>query len=102
MAKYVIDLVFDQRTGAVKLTVDFNDPGMTQLELVDAIRDGEVRDDVLRQVAAVFGDELAERVRAGELDMICLDDHPELRDRQPVAAAHTSEADRVQPTKQRS
>lgn len=80
MAKYIIDLVFDDRTGAVKLTIDFHDPSITQLELVEGIRSGEVREDVIDQVAAVFGDDLARRVRDGEIEMLCLDDHPELRD----------------------
>ena len=80
MAKYIIDLVFDDKTGAVKLTIDFHDPSSTQLELVESIRSGELREDVLDQVAAIFGDELAGRVRSGEVEMLCLDDHPELRD----------------------
>ena len=77
MAKFIIDLVFNEETGDLQLTVDFNDPSMTALELNEGIQSGEIREDVLHMVEEVFGTELARDIRAGNTEMICLDHDPD-------------------------
>ena len=90
MSRYILDLIFDERSGDVKVVVDFHDPSLTSFEINQAIREGELREELLGVVAQVLGNELAERVRGGEVDMVCLDDQPELRPRpttQPLEPA---------------
>lgn len=80
MAKFIVDLLFDETTGEIRVVVDYNDPSLTALDLNEAIRDGQVRQEVLEVVGKVFGSELAGSVENGETELVCLDDHPELRD----------------------
>ena len=80
MAKLVVDLLFDEATGEMRVVVDYNDPSLTALDLNEAIRDGEVRQEVIGAVRDVFGPALADSVASGDTELVCLDDHPELRE----------------------
>ena len=91
MSRYTLDLIFDERTGDVKVVVDLHDPSMTPLEINQAIRDGEVREELLGVIERLLGAEVAARVRRGETEMVCLDDHPELRPGRREAAAEGGE-----------
>ena len=81
MRKIVVDLVLDTQSGEARVVVDYHDPSLSTLELNEAIREGEIREQVLGAVGRVLGEPVAEAVRSGALDLVCLDDHPELRGR---------------------
>jgi hypothetical protein len=53
---------------------------MTAVEINEAIKSGELLDEVIEQAAAVFGENVADQIRDGRLTAICLDNHPELKD----------------------
>ncbi|WP_372365591.1 hypothetical protein [Candidatus Uabimicrobium sp. HlEnr_7] len=78
MRKYILDFVFNERTGATNIVVDFHDQSMTPLEINTGIRDGSLRDELLEVVKDFFGDKIADEVKSGKLDMICLDDEPQV------------------------
>lgn len=80
MKKFTLDFEFNEVTGASRIVVDFNDDSMTAVEINEAIRSGELLEDVVRQAAEVFGENVAGQVRNGNLKAICLDNHPELKD----------------------
>ncbi|MBF0406378.1 MAG: hypothetical protein HQM10_03410 [Candidatus Riflebacteria bacterium] len=79
MRKFIIDFEFNEVTGATRILVDFNDDSMSSVEINDAIRSGELLEEVLKQTAGVFGNTIAEQVRSGKIAAVCLDHHPELR-----------------------
>lgn len=79
MSRIVVDLVLDTHTGEARVVVDYVDASMTALELNEAIRDGEVREEVLGAVGRVLGEPVADAIRNGGIELVCLDDHPELR-----------------------
>ncbi len=79
MRKFIIDFEFNQTTGATRIIVDFNDPSMSSIEINEAIRNGELLEDVLKETGRLFGDNVADQVRKGEIAAVCLDHHPELR-----------------------
>ena len=79
MRKFIIDFEFNEKTGSTRIVVDFNDPSMSNVEINDAIRSGELLEEVLKETGRVFGNNVASRVRNGEIAAVCLDHHPELR-----------------------
>lgn len=79
MRKFIIDFEFNEVTGATRIVVDFNDDSMSAVEINDAIRSGELLEDVLKEAARIFGDDVAQQVRSGQIAAVCLDHHPELR-----------------------
>ncbi|RCK81653.1 MAG: hypothetical protein OZSIB_0787 [Candidatus Ozemobacter sibiricus] len=88
MKKIILDFSFDQRTGETKIVVDYEDPELSTLELNEAIRSGEIRDEVIALAGRMFGDDVAGRLRDGRIPLVCLDHHPELRE-QPTAVAQS-------------
>ena len=82
MKKFILDLEFNEKTGASRILVDFEDSSMTNIEINEAIRSGEMLDEVIDQVAKVLGENIASQVRNGSLEAVCLDNHPELKDSQ--------------------
>ncbi|MDD3147276.1 MAG: hypothetical protein PHD82_08245 [Candidatus Riflebacteria bacterium] len=79
MRKFILDFEFNEKTGATRIVVDFNDPSMSTIEINEAIRNGEILEEVLKETGRLFGDNVASRVRNGEIAAVCLDHHPELR-----------------------
>lgn len=79
MRKFILDFEFNEKTGTTRIVVDFNDPSMSNIEINDAIRSGELLDEILKEAGKLFGDNVANRVRNGEIAAVCLDHHPELR-----------------------
>ena len=79
MRKFVLDFVFDEISGESRITVDVVDDEATTLELNEAIRSGEIREEVLKRAGALFGPEVARQAREGSIGVVCLDHHPELR-----------------------
>lgn len=79
MRKFILDFEFNEKTGATRIVVDFNDPSMSNVEINEAIRNGELLEEVLKEAGRVFGNNVANRVRNGEIAAVCLDHHPELR-----------------------
>src|SRR5690606_4533436 len=79
MRKYILDFVFDEFTGQSKVVIDVNDDSMTVFELNEAIRDGELREEVTILAGKIFGEETEQSIRDGKTELVCLDDHPEER-----------------------
>jgi len=79
MRKFILDFEFNEKNGATRIVVDFNDPSMSNIEINEAIRSGELLEAVLKEAASIFGENIANRVRNGEIAAVCLDHHPELR-----------------------
>ena len=74
---YILDFAFNENTGETKIIVDFFDQTMTTMEMNLAIRDGEIRENITQKVGKIFGLEIENQLRNGQIDLICLDDHPE-------------------------
>lgn len=79
MRKFTLDFEFNEVTGSSRIVVDFNDDSMTAVEINEAIKSGELLEEVVRQAAEVFGENVAQQVKNGNLKAICLDHHPELK-----------------------
>jgi len=79
MRKFIIDFEYNEASGRSSIVVDFNDDSMTNIEINEAVRSGEILDEVIKQAALVFGEEVAQQIRDGRLEAICLDHHPELK-----------------------
>ncbi len=79
MKKFIIDFEYNEATGLSSIVVDFNDDSMTNVEINEAVRSGEVLEEAIKQAALIFGDDVAQQVRDGRLQAICLDHHPELK-----------------------
>jgi nanoRNase/pAp phosphatase (c-di-AMP/oligoRNAs hydrolase) len=77
MRKFILDFVFNEKTGESKIVIDFNDDSMSALEMNESIRDGQVREDVLNVTESVFGKDIADQARANRIKLVCLDHHPE-------------------------
>ncbi len=80
MKKFTLDFEFNEVTGNSRIVVDFNDDSMTQVEINESIRSGELLEEVVKQAAGLFGENVAQQIRNGNLTAICLDNHPELKD----------------------
>lgn len=80
MKRFTLDFEFNEVTGSSRIVVDFNDDSMTAIEINEAIRSGELLEEVVRQAAEVFGNNVAQQVRDGRMTAVCLDNHPELKD----------------------
>lgn len=99
MRKYILDFMFNERTGATNIVVDFHDQSMTALEINEGIRDGSLRDELLGVVEDFFGDKIADDVRNGKIDMICLDDHPQEKQVEDIKTPneeHTTQEENLQ------
>jgi hypothetical protein len=79
MRKFTIDLEFNEITGATRIVVDFNDDSMSAVEINEAIRNGELLEEILLQTGGLFGHDVARQVREGKIEAVCLDHHPELK-----------------------
>ena len=79
MRKFILDLEFNEVTGTTRIVVDFNDNSMSNLEINEAIKSGEMLDAIIEQAEKIFGEQLAKQVRNGQIAAVCLDNHPELR-----------------------
>lgn len=79
MRKFILDFEFNEVTGETRIVVDFNDDSMSNIEINEAIRNGEMLESVILEAGKVFGEQVAARVRSGEIAAVCLDHHPELR-----------------------
>jgi hypothetical protein len=79
MRKFIIDFEYNEVSGRSSIVVDFNDDGLTNIEINEAIRSGEILEEVIKKTAEIFGEEVAQQVRDGRLEAICLDNHPELK-----------------------
>ncbi len=80
MRKFIIDFEYNEASGRSSIVVDFNDDSMTNVEINEAVRSGEILEEVIAQTAVIFGEEVAQQVRDGRLQAICLDHHPELKE----------------------
>ena len=78
MSKMLLDFQFDQITGESRIVIDFHDETMTALEINEAIRSGEIREQVVEMAETILGEDIARRVRLGEIRLVCLDHEPEL------------------------
>lgn len=76
MKKYILDFVFDEKTGTSDIVIDFHDESMNSLEINEGIRDGSLQEELLSVVEDFFGEEIAENVRNKKIGMICLDNQP--------------------------
>lgn len=76
MRHWILDFVFDVDSGQSRLVIDFNDDSLTVLEINSMIQDDEIRQEVIDLAGKIFGEELAGRLRSGELPLVCLDDEP--------------------------
>lgn len=74
---YILDFVFNENTGESQITVDFYDESLTNMEINLAIMDGEIRENVTRKVGEIFGSDIENQVRQGNINLVCLDDHPD-------------------------
>lgn len=74
---YILDFAFNENTGETKIIVDFIDTSMNTMEMNLAIIDGEIRENITQKVGQIFGLEIENKLRNGQIDLICLDDHPE-------------------------
>lgn len=74
---YILDFVFNENTGESQITVDFYDESLTNMEINLAIMDGEIRENVTRKVGEIFGSDIENQVRNGNINLVCLDDHPD-------------------------
>jgi hypothetical protein len=79
MKKFTLDFEFNEVTGSSRIVVDFNDDSMTAVEINESIKSGELLEEVVRQAAEIFGENVAQQVKSGNLKAICLDHHPELK-----------------------
>ena len=79
MRKFLIDFIFDERTGESNIIIDFIDESMTALETNEAIQAGEIRDQAAEQAGKLFGTDISRGIRDGKIKLICLDHHPELK-----------------------
>ncbi len=79
MRKFIIDFEFNQNSGETRIVIDFNDNSMSAIEINEAVKSGELLEEVLRKAAELFGDDVAQQVRDGKVAAVCLDNHPELR-----------------------
>ena len=80
MKRFTLDFEFNEVTGSSRILVDFNDDSMTAIEINDAIRSGELLDEVVEQASQIFGDNVAQQIKDGRMTAVCLDNHPELKD----------------------
>ena len=99
MRKFIIDFEYNEASGRSSIVVDFNDDSMTNIEINEAVRSGEILEEVVKQAALIFGEEVAQQVRDGRIEAICLDHHPELK-RSDGGVLINEEAVRKQEVKQ--
>ena len=79
MRTFTLELDFNELTGESRIIVDFNDNSMSAFEINESISNGEMLDEILEKAAVIFGKQIAQDVRDGKIEAICLDNHPELR-----------------------
>ncbi|GAB4271558.1 MAG: hypothetical protein Kow0029_09380 [Candidatus Rifleibacteriota bacterium] len=91
MKKFTLDFEFNEVTGSTRILVDFNDDSMTAIEINEAIRSGELLEEVIAQASAVFGENVAEEIRNGSISAVCLDNHPELKSADGGILSNSSE-----------
>ena len=92
--KFIIDFHYNEKTGEPAFFIDYNDDSLTQFELHQAVHDGEIRQQILGVIAALFGPDMQQQVAAGQIPLICLDQHPEERPPEllnPLPALPTSD-----------
>lgn len=77
MRKFTLDFLFDEITGESKILIDYNDSSLTVWELNQAVKDGEIREEIYSLAGKIFGEEIESQIRSGKLPVVCLDDHPE-------------------------
>ncbi|MDN5279242.1 MAG: hypothetical protein PWR01_3207 [Clostridiales bacterium] len=77
MKRFTLDFEFNEVTGSSRILVDFHDDSMTAIEINEAIRSGELLEEVVQQASQVFGENVGQQIRDGRLTAICLDNHPE-------------------------
>lgn len=99
MRKFIIDFEYNEASGRSSIVVDFNDDSMTNIEINEAVRSGEILEEVIKQTALIFGEDVAQQVRDGRLAAVCLDHHPELK-RGDAGILINEEAVRKQEVKQ--
>jgi len=99
MRKFIIDFEYNEASGRSSIVVDFNDDSMTNVEINEAVRSGEILEEVIKQAALIFGEDVAQQVRDGRLAAVCLDHHPELK-RGDAGILINEEAVRKQEVKQ--
>jgi hypothetical protein len=73
MRRFILDFVYDETLGRAQIRIDVGDESLTALELNESIRSGEMRDQVIDLAEQVFGAATAAQVRAGQIDLVCLD-----------------------------
>jgi hypothetical protein len=77
--KILLDLIFNEKTGETSIDVEVIDSSLSVLEFNEEIRSGNILNKALEKISEVFGEQIANRVRSGEIAAICLDNHPELK-----------------------
>ena len=79
MRKFILDFEFNETTGETRIVVDFHDESMSNMEINESIKNGEMLEAVIKETGKLFGEQIANRVKSGEVAAVCLDHHPELR-----------------------
>lgn len=77
--KILLDLEFNQTTGETRIVVEVIDTSLSTIELNEEIRSGNMLKTVLKEAEKMFGKDLVNRVKDGNIKAICLDNHPELK-----------------------
>lgn len=91
MKRFTIDFEFNEITGSSRILVDFNDDSMTAIEINEAIKSGEMLEEVVQKASQVFGDNVAQQIRDGRMAAVCLDNHPELKSSEGGILINSSE-----------
>ncbi len=76
MRRFILDFVFDEKTGESRIVVELQDDSMTALELNESIRGGEVREAAIKEITGIFGEEIGKSIRAGKTGLVCQDNEP--------------------------
>jgi hypothetical protein len=75
----ILDFQFDHVTGESRIVIDFHDESLTALEINEAIQSGALREQAVNLADRVLGSDIANRVRRGEIPLVCLDHEPDPR-----------------------
>lgn len=81
MRKYILEFILDKISGESRIIIDVEDESLTALELNEEISSGAMRDEIVEKARTVFGPGVARSIQTGDIPLICLDHHPELREK---------------------
>ncbi len=79
MRKFILDFIFDEKTGESNIVIDFNDDSLSAMEINDSIQSGELREKAVELAGKLYGNGVADGIKDGRIKILCLDHHPELQ-----------------------